>query len=173
MNSENVSACHVFLHWIMEVTPLMRLGSVMTRHAGLLPVIPDPVKEGAEAAPGEGDPGPQPLARPALSRGSDKHVATLIQVPEQRPPEQWRVTSERLGTLTQRCGRRWTGQSRSRGSQGAQRPREQGSPTLSSRLAENISCVMSRLLSPESVPCLPLLSLPSLKSPVMAVTRSG
>ena len=82
----------------MEVTPLMRLGSIMTRHSGLLPVLPDPVKEGAEAAPGDGDPGPQPLARPALSRGPDKHVATLIQVAEQRPPEQQRVSSERLGS---------------------------------------------------------------------------
>ena len=59
----------------------------MTRHTGLLPVLPDSIKEGAEAALGDGDSGPQPLTRPALSRGPDKHVTSLIEIPEQRLPE--------------------------------------------------------------------------------------
>ena len=60
----------------------------MTRHTGLLPVLPDSIKEGAEAALGDGDSGPQSLTSPALSRGPDKHVTSLIEIPEQWLPEQ-------------------------------------------------------------------------------------
>ena len=59
----------------------------MTRHTGLLPVFPDSIKEGAEAALGDGDSGPQSLPRPSLSRGPDKHVTRLIEIPEQWLPE--------------------------------------------------------------------------------------
>ena len=63
-------------------------------HAGLLPVFPDPVEEGAESALGNVHPGPEPLPRPALCRGPDTHVTTLVQIPEQRHSDQRRDESD-------------------------------------------------------------------------------
>ena len=141
----------------------------------VLPVLPDPVEEGAELAPGNVQPGPEPLPRPALGRVSHIHVETLVQVPDQRRPEvRQQCDHVLMRGLLRDAGGRGRVKAALRGVRGHQDLGD-GDPELSSHSWSE--CVTglhyTPHTSPDSVPAQPLLSLPSLNSPVMQVARSG